>query len=92
MKKIIHKLRNRSEEERRHILHISTFVLGLFLILLWTFTLGRTITSPETKIKAQQDLKPFSVLKDNLVGGYESIKGANSDNTDTSNNTNTTTQ
>ena len=33
MKKIIHKLRNRSEEDRRHILHISTFLLGLFITL-----------------------------------------------------------
>jgi len=75
MKKIIHKLRNRSEEERRHILHITTFVLALFMIILWTFSLGRSITSKETKVKVKQDLKPFSVLKDNLVGGYKSIEG-----------------
>jgi hypothetical protein len=75
MKKIIHKLRNRSEAERRHILHITTFALGLFLIVLWTFSLGRSITSKETKVKVQNDLKPFTVLKDSLVGGYKSIGG-----------------
>ena len=84
MKKIIHKLRNRSEEERRHILHITVFILALFMILLWTFSLGRSITSKETKTKINQDLKPFSVLKDDLVGGINSIKGTNS-----SSNTNT---
>ena len=83
MKKIIHKLRNRSEEERRHILHITIFILGIFLILLWTFSLGRTIVSKDTKIKVQQDLKPFSVLKDNLVGGYNSIKGTDTPSTNT---------
>lgn len=83
MRKIIHKLRNRPEEERRHILHIATFVLGLFMILLWTFSLGKSITSRETKVKIQQDLKPFSALKDNLVGGYNSIKGSNSLGTNT---------
>ena len=87
MKKIIHKLRNRPEEERRHILHITVFILALFMILLWTFSLGRTITSKETKVKMQQDLKPFSILKDDLVGGYNSIKGTNSGNTNTTNNT-----
>lgn len=83
MRKLIHKLRNRSEEERRHILHIVTFVLGLFMILLWTFSLGKNITNKETKVKIKQDLQPFSVLKDNLVGGYKSIgETENSDNVD----------
>lgn len=81
MKKIIHKLRNRPEHERRHILHITTFILALFVILLWTFTLGKSVTSKETKVKIKQDLKPFSVLKDNLVGGYNSIKGTDSPST-----------
>jgi hypothetical protein len=73
MKKFIHKLRNRPEEERRHLLHIITFILALFMILLWTFSLGKSITSKETKVKIKQDLQPFSVFKDNLVGGYKSI-------------------
>ena len=89
MKKFIHKLRNRKEEERRHILHITVFVLALFMVLLWTFSLGRSITSKETKIKVNQDLKPFSVLKDDLVGGINSIKGTNTPNTNTNTNTNT---
>ena len=76
MKKIIHKLKNRSEEERRHILHITTFVIAIILVFLWTLSLGRTISSPDTKVKIKQDLKPFSVLKDNLVGGYESMKNS----------------
>jgi len=83
MKKIIHKLRNRSEEERRHILHITTFVLGLFMVLLWTFTLGGTITKKETAIKLQQDLQPFSALKDNIVEGFNSIKSTASSSTNT---------
>jgi hypothetical protein len=75
MKKVIHRLRQRSEKERRHILHITVFILALFLILLWTFSLGRSIGNKETKIKIKQDLKPFSVLKDNLVGGIKSVGG-----------------
>ena len=75
MKKFIHKLRNRKEEERRHILHITVFILALFMVLLWTFSLGRSITSKETKTKINQDLKPFSVLKDDLIGGIKNVGG-----------------
>ncbi len=89
MKKIIHKLRNRSEEERRHILHIATFILGIFMVILWTFSLGRSVTSTETKKKVQQDLKPFSVLKDDIVGGYQNIKGTTGSFTNTNSDTNT---
>lgn len=83
MKKIIHKLRNRSEEERKHILHITVFILGLFMILLWTFSLGKSIANKDTKVKIKQDLKPFSALKENLVGGFNSIKGTDSSSTST---------
>jgi len=73
MKKIIRNLRKQPEETRRHILHISTIMVAIVLIILWSYSLGRDLTSPDTKIKIKQDLKPFSVLKDNIVGGYKSI-------------------
>ena len=67
MKKIIHKLRNRPEEERRHILHILTFVCAIILITLWIYSLGRTVTSTETKTQIKQDLQPFTMLKDSIT-------------------------
>ena len=73
MKKIIRNLRKQPEETRRHILHISTIIVAIVLIILWSYSLGKSLTSPDTKIKIKQDLKPFSVLKDNIVGGYKSI-------------------
>lgn len=73
MRKIIHKLRQRPEEERRHILHIVTLVAAIIMIILWTYSLGRSISNPDTKVKIKQDLKPFSVLKDDIVGGYNNI-------------------
>ena len=78
MKKIIHHLRKRPEEEKKHILHITTIAFAVVLILLWVYSLGVTITDKDTQEKVKQDLKPFSALKDNLVGGYNSIS-----NTDT---------
>ncbi|MFA5936889.1 MAG: hypothetical protein WC822_03355 [Candidatus Paceibacterota bacterium] len=70
MKKIIHKLRQQPEETRRHILHIITFFFAVIMIMLWIVSLGKNLSSEDTKIKMKQDLQPFSVLKDNLVDGY----------------------
>lgn len=67
MKKIINNLRKRPEEERRHILHILTFGCAIILIMFWIYSLGRTITSDDTKIKIKEDLQPFTVLKDSIV-------------------------
>jgi hypothetical protein len=74
MKKIIHHSRKQSEEDRRHILHITIVAIGIVMILLWSLSLGKSIASPKTKEKIKQDLKPFSVLKDSMVGGINSIK------------------
>ena len=77
IKKVIHhvrRLRQHPEEKRRNILHLSIFIIGIIMVLLWIYSLGRSITSPDTKVKIKQDLQPFSVLKDNLVDGYKSVK------------------
>ncbi len=75
MKKMILNLRNKPEHVRRHVLHVSTMIAGVILILLWIYSLGATLTSPETQAKVKNDLNPFSALKANLIGGYQSISG-----------------
>ena len=78
MKKVIHHIRNirsKSEEDRRHILHITIVIAGIIMVLLWTFSLGRTITNPDTKTKIKQDLKPFSALQKDVVGSFNGING-----------------
>lgn len=73
MRKIIHHIRKQPEEIRRHILHVSTMVCGVFLVLLWIYSLGTNLTEEDVPKKANKDLKPLSALKANIVGGYESI-------------------
>lgn len=73
MKKIIHHIRKQPEEVRRHILHILTIVAGIILFFLWVYSLGTNLNNPDTQVKLNNDLKPFSALKDNLVGGYQTI-------------------
>jgi len=66
MEKIIHRIRKQPEEVRRHILHVLTLIAAVILILLWIYSLGTTLSNPENQAKMNQDLQPFSVLKDNL--------------------------
>jgi len=73
MRKTIHRLRQKPEEERRHILHICIVIAAIIMIALWIFSLGKSLSAPEVKEKAKQDLQPFSVLKDNLSEGYKSV-------------------
>ncbi len=73
MRKIIHHLRRQPEEVRRHILHVLTICFGVILLLLWIYSLGSSFSNPDTQAKINNDLKPFSALKDGLVGGYKSM-------------------
>ena len=50
-----------------------TIFFALILFTVWVYSLGENFLNPNTRKKIGQDLKPLSVLKDNLVGGYQSI-------------------
>jgi hypothetical protein len=82
MRKIIHHLRRQPEEVRRHLLHIFIFIAAAIMILLWIFSLGKSLANPDTQVKIKNDLQPFSVLKDNLVEGYKSTPDTNSSPTE----------
>lgn len=78
MRRIIHhvkKIRQQPEEVRRHILHLVTLAGGVILLILWIYTLGAdtNVIDSSEEVNAENDMKPFAVLKDNMVGGYESI-------------------
>ena len=77
MKKIIHHIRNQSEEARRHILHILTVIAAVILLLIWLYSLGTNLNNPDTQARINNDLEPFSALKNNLVGGYKSLNTGN---------------
>lgn len=73
MRKIIHHLRKQPEQVRRHIANICMIVVLVVLIFLWVFSLDRSFSDSDFKVKVQQDLQPFSVLKDNITDGYQNI-------------------
>lgn len=79
MRKIIHHIRRQPEGVRRHILHILTTVSGIILLTLWVYSLGRNLNNPDVQAKVNNELKPFSVLKSNIIDGYQSITGSNGD-------------
>ena len=73
MKKIIHHIRRQPEKVRRHILHVLLVIFGIVLISFWVYSLGNTLANPNTQAKIGEDLKPLSALKDNMLGGYNSL-------------------
>ncbi|KKP87503.1 MAG: hypothetical protein UR90_C0003G0020 [Parcubacteria group bacterium GW2011_GWC1_35_8] len=77
MKKIILNLRSQPEHVRRNILHVLTVFFAVALLLIWVFSLGTNLSSPETQAKINNDLEPFSALTANIVDGYYSITGSN---------------
>jgi hypothetical protein len=77
MRKIIYNLRQQPVEVRKHVLHVSTFICGVILILIWFYTLGHGLESIDAKAKVAKDLKPLSAIQGNLIGGYQSIIDSN---------------
>ena len=73
MEKIIHHIRKQPEKIRRHILHVLIVVIAVILLFLWIYSLGTKLADSNTQTKVNNDLKPFSALKDNIVGGYKSF-------------------
>ncbi len=73
MKKFIHHVRRQPEGVRRHILHVITVAFAIILFLLWVVSLSRSFTKEENRAAVRKNLAPFSALKANLVGGYQSI-------------------
>jgi|GEM_PF-641640 len=72
MRKIINHLRKQPEEVRTHVLHVSTIALGSVLVLLWVYSLGSGF-SATAKQASTGEYDPFSVLKANVIDGYNSI-------------------
>lgn len=77
-KKVVYNLRSRPEDERRNILHVMMLVACAIMFFLWVLSLGGGVNSSNNKSaevnKKESGLEAFSVLKENLLGGLESIK------------------
>lgn len=73
MRKIIHNIRRQPEHVKEHILHISTVVAGIVLVMLWIYSLGTNLRDTDTQAKIKQEASPISAFKDNIIDGYNSI-------------------
>lgn len=85
MNKIIHhvkKIRQQPEHIRRSILHVAIVILAVILFFLWVYSLGGGMGSDDAKAKAKakaiQEVKPFSVLKDNITEQFNNVSSPNS--------------
>lgn len=71
IQKVVHHLRQQPEEHKRQILHGVTIVAGILLIVLWTWSLGSSLSSEELQAQLQKDLEPLAGLKNDVVGEYQ---------------------
>ncbi|MFA7285492.1 MAG: hypothetical protein WC011_01430 [Candidatus Paceibacterota bacterium] len=76
MKKIIHNLRKKPEEERRHILHITVFIFSVCLVLLWVYGLSSTLVN-SSDISIKEDLQPLTEFTADLNDSYVEFTNSN---------------
>jgi len=76
MKKIIHNLRNKPHEERRHILHITVLFFSVFLILAWVYGLSSTLVN-SSDLSIKKDLEPLSEFTLELNDSYVDFTNSN---------------
>ena len=66
-------MRRQPDRIKRSILHVLIIILAVILVLLWIYMLGSGLADENAGKKISRDLEPFTTLKDNMVGGYNSI-------------------
>lgn len=67
-------MRKQPEHIKRHILNVTIMICAVVLFLFWIYSLGTTLTNTNTQAKMNQDLKPFSILKDDITEQYNNIR------------------
>ena len=89
MKKILNNLRAKPEHVRNSAVYIIAFTITGIVFLFWVFTLHNRFTSPEVLNSFQNDLKPLTVIKDDISSTYKNVYGsANSSSTTQTDNNN----
>lgn len=73
MQKFVNNLRKKPEHVRRNILYGVTFGVTGIILLFWFYTLSERLSTPETKEAFANDLKPLTILRDNLTNAYDDI-------------------
>lgn len=76
MKRIIHRLRNKSHEERRHILHITVFVFSIGMVFVWIYSLSTNLVSSDD-VSIQKDLEPIVEFTETLNADYQEFTTSN---------------
>ncbi len=72
MKKFIKKIQNKPEHVRKQILYVATIAIGGLIVIFWIFTLQYRFSSIDAA-KVQEELKPFSIIKDNIASTYNDV-------------------
>lgn len=72
-KRFFEQLREKPYNEKKHILHVTTFIFAIILVAIWSMTLSNSFRDPDLKTQFSQSLEPFQELQANVVGGYNIV-------------------
>ena len=73
MKKFVENLRKKPEHVRKNILYVTTCSVTAIILIFWIYGFSNHLSKPSTKEAFKNDLKPLTVIKDNLTGAYQNI-------------------
>lgn len=83
MWKIIEKILNKSEKERRHILFVSTTILTAFIIFVWLSFLYARYLNENNRRSVQYTASPFEIFAKEMQDRFKQVKEDYKDITDT---------
>lgn len=74
MRKLVYRLRELPESDKRAILNLSIVFVSLALFGLWSLTLRHNLTALETQVKMKRDLEPLKNFSGGLTAGYNLLE------------------
>jgi hypothetical protein len=72
MKKIVNHFKSKPEHVRRSVAGIAAFAVTAIIFIIWMWLLYHRLSSPEVKAAIANDLKPISVIRDDISSSYQS--------------------
>jgi hypothetical protein len=74
MRKFIHRLRRKKEEERRAILHALVFIFGVILVFAWIYSLSARLSNNTEFQSIESNIEPFVELGNEIGDDFNEFK------------------
>jgi hypothetical protein len=76
MRAYIKKLQSKKEETRKQIFAGAMISSMSIVAIIWVYSLGVRFGSPEIKVQANEDIKPFKLFTNSISDTYKNISAS----------------